>query len=95
MPHAHVSHALSSLEQHAEWKEWVRLSDNAKYLPAFRTIGGDPVSPTQNAGITYFLLNGWLIVPAICTRVLPELTSAWTGNGVVSLLSASTPPIRK
>lgn len=47
---------------YSAWKEWVRIRDNAKYLPALRTIGGDPVGGGQYAGDIYFLINDWQIV---------------------------------
>ena len=28
---------------YSSWKEWAKLRDNAKFLPAIRTTGGDPV----------------------------------------------------
>lgn len=45
------------------WKEWVQLSDNAKFPPAFRTIGGDPLTPGITAGAYFFVRNdfGWRI----------------------------------
>jgi len=51
---------------YSEWKQWVNESyTNSKYLPAFRTIGGDPLSSIINAGAYYFLRNdfGWRIKP--------------------------------
>lgn len=47
---------------YSPWKHWVEISDNAKYLPALRTIGGDPVGGGIYAGDMYFLMNGWRIV---------------------------------
>lgn len=47
---------------YSAWKEWVQVRNNARYLPAFRTIGGDPVGGGQYAGDIYFLKNGWQIV---------------------------------
>jgi hypothetical protein len=47
---------------YSAWKRWVRLYDYAKFLPALRTIGGDPVGGGQFAGDMYFLINGWRIV---------------------------------
>ena len=47
---------------YSSWKNWVIQSDNAKYLPAFRSIGGDPVGPGRYAGDFYFLMNGWRII---------------------------------
>jgi len=48
------------------WKDWMLASPlNRKYPPAFRTIGGDPLSPVINAGAYFFLQNdlGWRIKP--------------------------------
>lgn len=50
------------IDLYSSWKEWMRLYDNSKYLPAFRVIGGDPVGGGQYAGDIYFLINGWQIV---------------------------------
>lgn len=44
------------------WKEWIQVRDNAKYEPAFRTTGGDPVGGGLYAGDIYFTINGWKIV---------------------------------
>lgn len=49
---------------YSEWKEWVLSSpQNHGYPPAFRTIGGDQLSATLDAGAYYFLRNdlGWRI----------------------------------
>jgi hypothetical protein len=56
--------SLDLTEIYSEWKEWVQLSDNAKFLQAFSVVGGDPISGTQNLGSTFFLENGWRIRPA-------------------------------
>ncbi len=49
---------------YSAWKQWVKLSDNAKYLQALRSAGGDPLNPqaTQLSGRYFFLLNGWKLV---------------------------------
>lgn len=43
------------------WKQWVLLSDNAKYPPAFDTIGGDSIGATSEVSPYFFLRNdlGW------------------------------------
>jgi len=46
---------------YSSWKEWTQLRDNSKYLPAIRTIGGDPIGAGRYAGDLYFLQNGWQI----------------------------------
>lgn len=45
------------------WKQWVKLSDNAKYPPAFDTIGGDPIGGTNEVAPYFFIRNdlGWKI----------------------------------
>ena len=51
---------------YSDWKEWVSEPSpnvNSKFLEAFRTIGGDPVTAENLAGDTYFLTNGWRIRP--------------------------------
>jgi hypothetical protein len=47
------------------WKDWARLSDNAKYPIAFDSTGGDPTSGGQTIAPYYFLRNdrGWRIRP--------------------------------
>lgn len=47
---------------YSSWKEWISLRDNMKYLPAVRTIGGDPVGGGKYAGDLYFLMNNWKVV---------------------------------
>lgn len=45
------------------WKEWVAQGDNAKFLPAFDTTGGDPVGANQEIAPYFFCRNdlGWRI----------------------------------
>lgn len=54
---------------YSNWKEWMQVRDNAKYLPAIRTTGGDPVPGGQFTGDTYFLINDWQIVVNQLVRV--------------------------
>jgi hypothetical protein len=50
------------IDIYSDWKEWVLLSDNAKYSSALRTFGGDPTVGGQFAPSYFFLTNGWRIV---------------------------------
>jgi hypothetical protein len=50
------------IDLYSAWKRWVQLDDHAKFLPAMRTIGGDPVGGGLFAGDIYFLTNGWQVV---------------------------------
>lgn len=81
---------------YSNWKEWVQLYDNAKFLPAFRTIGGDPVGGGQLAGDLYFLSNDWQIVidhPVTLTGILYSDNPALSpyviqpGGGVIATVS--------
>lgn len=46
---------------YSDWKEWATLYDHGKYLPAFRSVGGDPTSGGRALGATFFLTNGWRV----------------------------------
>lgn len=48
---------------YSNWKEWLTHRDNAKYLPAFATLGGDNITESTFIGDTYFLENGWRVQP--------------------------------
>lgn len=52
-------------EIYSEWKDWV-LADASRlgYPPAFRVVGGDPISDTESLGSTFFILAPWKIRPA-------------------------------
>ena len=49
------------LDMYSDWKEWVMMSDNAKWIAAFRTFGGDQTSESQFAPRYFFLINGWKV----------------------------------
>ena len=73
-----VNNGITSLDVkvdlYSDWKEWVVQGDNSKYYPAFRTVGGDPLSATVSLGDYYFLQNqvgsGWRIRPYESNHVL-------------------------
>lgn len=48
---------------YSNWKEWLAVGDNSKYLPAMRAVGGDHITGDLYLGSTFFLLNGWKIRP--------------------------------
>lgn len=50
-------------DMYSRWIDWLLTGDNSKYLPAMRNVGGEPISSTKNLGVTYFLVNGWRVVP--------------------------------
>lgn len=48
---------------YSPWKEWIATDDNAKYFPAFETVGGDDIGGGQEIAPYFFCLNnlGWRI----------------------------------
>ena len=48
---------------YSRWKYWVTQDDNAKYKPAFKTVGGDPTIGGNYISTYFFLTNGWHIKP--------------------------------
>ena len=63
----YVSEGITSInvqeDIYSDWKEWVQVNDNAKYIQALSAVGGDPITDTQFLGTTYFLENGWRLKP--------------------------------
>jgi hypothetical protein len=55
---------------YSDWKEWFNQSDNSKFLPAIRTIGGDPTVGEKVVAPYFFLMNGWKIKPASWNHTL-------------------------
>lgn len=57
---------------YSEWKSWVATSDNSKFPPAFRTSGGDPLTPGVEAGAYFFLRNdlGWRIISSDANQTI-------------------------
>lgn len=43
---------------YSAWVRWIERDDNAKFLPAMRYSGGDPI-PGGETGVTFFTTNGW------------------------------------
>jgi hypothetical protein len=69
------------VDLYSDWKEWVLVGDNAKYLIALSAIGGDPISPTRFLGSTFFLENDWKIRPYEGTHDLTISGNLFTRTG--------------
>ena len=50
------------IDLYSDWKEWSQVYDSLKFLPAFRTTGGDPLPGGRRVGQYFFLTNGWKLV---------------------------------
>lgn len=75
-------------DMYSRWKDWMLLSDNAKYLQALSVIGGDE-TPTGFVGSTFFLENGWRIRPQEANHTLTITGNLYVrggGNAVVATL---------
>lgn len=80
---------------YSSWKEWVQQYDHAKFLPALRNIGGDPVGSGLYAGDIYLLINGWQVIVSERTNVTGVLYHddaidpyiVEQGGGVISTVS--------
>lgn len=74
---------------YAAWVDWVATGDNAKYLPAFRTAGGDDLGGGLLIPGYYFLLNNWRVRPMEANHTLDLVGNLFVDGGgdpVVSTL---------
>ena len=55
--------SISATVLYSRWKDFVQTGSNAKYLPAFSTVGGDPLGNSVFITPYFFLMNGWKIRP--------------------------------
>jgi hypothetical protein len=62
--------AFNAVDLYSAWKVWVAESDNAKYLPAFREIGGDPLGGGAVVSPYFFLTEGWRVRPQETSHTL-------------------------
>ena len=85
---------LDATDIYSWWKQWVRTfypSDtvnpgNAEWLPAFSTIGGEPVSAGVSVAAYYFLINGWRIRPYEGDHSLTINGNLYVEGGVDSIV---------
>jgi hypothetical protein len=63
---------LDVKDLYSRWKDWVIASDNAKYVEAFSSVGGDPIDLSAGTFIPAyaFLRNGWRIRPQEASHTL-------------------------
>lgn len=56
---------------YSRWKDWVLLSDNSKFPPAFgESVGNNALGGGVFLGKYFFLINGWVIRPQEANHIL-------------------------
>jgi len=76
--------AVSASQIWSRWADWVALSDNSKYMPAFSQLGG--VAPVA---LYLYLENGWRVRPMEAsgtTKITGNLLVQGGGDPVVPTL---------
>lgn len=60
------SSSFTAQDVYSRWKDWVQTGSNSKFLPAFRSVGGDPIGVSSSVSPYIFLNNtdGWRIRPS-------------------------------
>ena len=64
------STSTSARAIYVAWADWVALGDNAKYPPAFRSVGGDELGGGLLIPPYYFLTHGWRVRPMEADQTL-------------------------
>jgi hypothetical protein len=63
------------------WVDWLVLGDNSKYLPAFRSTGGDDLGGGISIPAYYFLTNGWYVRPMESDHTLTVTGNLFVDGG--------------
>lgn len=85
------SASVTAAELWSRWLDWVASSDNAKYEPAFRQVGGDDLGGGLFIPFYFFLMNGWRVRPMESNHLLVisgNLFVEGGGQPVVNTLGA-------
>lgn len=81
------STSVSAQSIYKAWVDWVALSDNSKYLPAFSTAGGDDLGGGLYIPAYYFLENGWSVRPMEASHNLTITGNLFVRGGGVPVVS--------
>ena len=88
--------SISIEDAYSRWVDWARLSDNAKFLPAFRVVGGESDGTGGFTGRYVFIRNGWSIVPQSVNHTLNIIGNPYrdpsdlSGVPIISTVSGFT-----
>ena len=81
------STSVTAQSIYAAWVDWLVLSDNSKYLPAFRTAGGEDLGGGLLIPAYYFLMNGWKVRPLEGNQNLVITGNLFVDGGGVPVVS--------
>lgn len=81
------SASVTAEEIFSRWEDWMLLSDNAKYLPAFRHAGGDDLGGGLFIPNYMFLMNGWRVRPMESNHNLTITGNLFVEGGGVPVVS--------
>jgi hypothetical protein len=81
------SASVTATQIYSRWADWIATGDNAKYLPAFRTAGGDDLGSGLSIPPYYFLANGWKVRPMESSHNLTITGNLFVDGGGVPVVS--------
>lgn len=80
------SASVSAKDIFRAWADWMLLSDNSKYLPAFSATGGDDLGGGLSIPPYYFLENGWRVRPMESNHTLILTGNLFVAGGGVPIV---------
>lgn len=78
--------AITAGEIWIAWIDWVAASDNSKYLPALKQVGGDELGSGLAIPPYIFLLNGWRVRPMEANHTLIITGNLFVDGGGIPLV---------
>lgn len=69
-------------DMYSRWKDWVLAEEqHARFPPAFRPVGGEPLAGGLFVAQYFFLINGWKIRPYEGQHTLTITGNLFTDDG--------------
>lgn len=81
------SASVTAAQIWSAWVDWHALSDNAKWLLAFRQVGGDDLGGGLSIPPYFFLQNGWRVRPMESSHNLTITGNLFVEGGGVPVVS--------
>ena len=78
--------AVTAQAIYGAWANWMLLSDNIKYPPAFGSAGGDDLGSGLSIPPYYFLENGWRVRPMEANQNLTITGNLFVRGGGVPVV---------